>query len=60
MEILKTLQISREDVVAYREATGCSVDYAKRHFVREKLRLLVDEIQDPAARLVLQVLVESY
>lgn len=53
------LGITADQVRAYMEVSNCSIFEAKRKLVQIKLRELVNDVDDPKVKLILQVLVES-
>jgi predicted transcriptional regulator len=60
MSVLELLGITAAEVKRYRAEHETSIDDAKKHLVNERLLELLDSVQDPVAKLILQVLIKKY
>ena len=56
---LELLGITADQVKAYMSLSNCSIFEAKRKLAQIKLRELVNDVDDPKIKLILQVVVES-
>lgn len=57
MSKCEILGITANEVKRRREERECGIEEAKRELIREKLLILLEEVKDPAVRMILEVLI---